>query len=76
VENKGSDIMSYSKYKEYAQLYNEVEEELQGYYNKKNFIVAIVEQNYNYIMGTVKSLELYCDNEKLVEKLISVVYEF
>ena len=68
--------MSYSSYKKYSNLYNEVEEELQGYYKRKDFIVAIVEKNYNYIMGTVKSLELYCDNEKLVEKLISVVYEF
>ena len=32
--------MSYSKYKEYSNLYNEVEEELQGYYKRKDFIVA------------------------------------
>ena len=68
--------MSYSKYKEYSKLFNIIDNELIGYYRKKDFMVAIVEKNYNYIMSVVKSIELYCDNEKLVEKLLSIIYEF
>ena len=68
--------MSYSKYKEYTSLFNRVNNELTGYYSKKDFIYAIIEKNYNYIMSAVKSIELYCDDDKLVEDLLVVIYEF
>ena len=68
--------MSYTKYKEYSNLFTRVNNEVENYYNKKNFIYAIMEKNYNYIMSVVKSIELYGDNDNLVEDLLIIIYEF
>lgn len=77
--------MSYTQYKKYSNLFNRINNELDGnrYYtpseiqeNKKTFINAIEYKNYNEIMWYVRELkDCYPCNNDLIKDLNNIVYK-